>query len=165
MFRPLRRAKQQLDENEAKEILARGQTGILAVLGDEGYPYTVPLNYAYEEGTIYFHCARSGHKLDAIRSCEKVSFCVIDRDDVSVEELATNYVSVVAFGEAEILEDEREIFHAAELIGKKVGGGESQVRKEIEKEWNALCCVAIRIEHMTGKEGLGLTRGRSGKAD
>ena len=66
MFRKMRRFKQQLSEEECLEILKTAKRGVLAVLGDEGYPYAVPLDFVYEDGKIYFHCAKEGHKLDAI---------------------------------------------------------------------------------------------------
>ena len=55
MFRPMRRFKQQLTMERCEEILQKGSYGVLAVLGDEGYPYTVPLNYHYHNGKIFFH--------------------------------------------------------------------------------------------------------------
>ena len=78
MFRQMRRNRQQLSRERCEEILSRATSGVLAVLGDEGYPYAVPLSYVYSEGKFYFHCARQGHKLDAIRREPKASFCVID---------------------------------------------------------------------------------------
>ena len=101
----MRRIKQQLTQEECEKILERGRTGVLAVLGDDGYPYTVPINYYYTDGKIYLHCAKSGHKLDAIRSNPKVSFCVVERDDILQEKFTTLFKSAVAFGKAEILAD------------------------------------------------------------
>ena len=99
MFRELRRGRQALPEAESLAILERGSHGVLAVLGDGGYPYAVPLNYVYEGGAIYFHCARAGHKYDAVMACPRASFCVIDRSDVVPEDYSTNFRSVIAFGE------------------------------------------------------------------
>lgn len=79
MFREMRRSRQQLTREEAEAVLSRGTSGVLSVLGDEGYPYGVPLSYVYHDGKLYFHWARSGHKLDAVRACHKASFCVVDR--------------------------------------------------------------------------------------
>ena len=80
MFREMRRIKQLLPEDTAKEILARNTGGTLALLGDDDYPYAVPMSYVYADGKIYFHCAKEGHKIDAIRNHDKASFCVIDQD-------------------------------------------------------------------------------------
>lgn len=152
MFRKMRRFKQQLTDNESIEILEKGKTGVLAVMGDEGYPYTVPINYVYENGKIYIHCAKNGHKIDAIKNCDKVSFCVIDKDDVVKYELTTYFSSVVVFGKARILEDEQEIFRSAQVLGLKYNSDKQRVDKEIIQEMKALCCVEITIEHMTGKQ-------------
>ncbi len=103
MFRRMRRAAQQLSDAEALDILKRGSSGVLAVAGDEGYPYAVPLSYAYSEGKLFFHVAKSGHKLDAIARNDKVSFCVIGKDEVVPDEFTTYYRSVVVFGGRESL--------------------------------------------------------------
>ena len=162
MFRNMRRKNQQLSDEEAKQILASGQTAVLALHGDGGYPYAVPLNYVYADGKIYVHCAKAGHKLDAIRRDSKLSLVVIERDDVVQEELATYYRSVIVFGHARILEDDEEKRHAAELIGLHYYNVPEAVHKEIEATWNALVCIEITIDHMTGKEARGLMLQRKG---
>lgn len=160
MFREMRRFRQQLSEAETIEILREGKTGVLGVLGDDGYPYTVPVNYVYEDGKIYFHGAKAGHKQDAIARCDKVSLCVIAQDDVVADELTTYFRSVIVFGRARVLETEEEIFHAAEVFGLKYNENRERVDAEIRREWSALRCVEIAIEHMTGKEAVELTRAR-----
>ena len=85
-MRPMRRFRQELTAEECVQVLERGTHGVLAVLGDEGYPYAVPLSYVHGEGKIWFHCAKAGHKLDAIRNYNKVSFCVVDQDRIVPEE-------------------------------------------------------------------------------
>ena len=105
MFRKMRRFKQQLSNDEALKILKNCKSGVLAVSGDDGYPYTIPLNFVYKDGKIYFHCAKNGHKLDAIKQNNKVSFCVIEKDEVDSEKLTTLFRSVVVFGKAEIMEN------------------------------------------------------------
>ncbi len=159
-FRKMRRFKQELNEQETLDILKNGKTGILGVIGDYGYPYTVPVNYVYENGKIYFHCAKAGHKLDAILQCDKISLCVIEKDDIIKEELTTYFRSVIVFGRARILATDEDIFNAAEIFGLKYNEDKEAVDKEIRREWNALCCVEITIEHMTGKEAIELTRMR-----
>ena len=161
MFRTMRRFKQQLSDEEAKRILAEGQTLILAVHGDDGYPYAVPLNYVYHDGKVYVHCAKAGHKLDAMKADPKVSFTVIERDDVVPEKLATYYRSIIAFGHARILEDADEKRHAAEVLGLRYYNVPEAVQKEIDCTWNALVCIEITIDHMTGKEARDLAMQRS----
>ena len=153
MFREMRRKLQLLPQEENIAILERGQTGIMACLGDEGYPYTVPLNYIYTDGKIYFHCAKTGHKIDAIAACDKVSFCVIDRDDVDVPARATNFRSVIAFGRARVVTDPEEKRRRAVQFGLKYCPDQfREIEEEIEETWKALAMVEITIEHMTGKE-------------
>lgn len=102
MFREMRRKKQQIPDNEAIAILENGKVGILAVNGDNGYPYTVPLNYMFYNGKIYFHGASEGHKFDSIKNNPKVSFCVISQDKIIPEKYTTAYESVVVFGNAKL---------------------------------------------------------------
>lgn len=82
MFREMRRKNQQLPQEECNRILQVATSGVLAVDGDDDYPYAVPLSFAYEDGRLYFHVAKSGHKLDALRRNPKASFCVIEQDEV-----------------------------------------------------------------------------------
>ncbi len=153
MFRDGRRIKQFMSQEATEEILNRGLSGVLAVHGDDGYPYAVPISYVYDSGKIYLHCATSGHKLDGIRRDDKVSFCVIDQDQVVPEELATYYRSAVVFGRARIVEDETVKRHALELLGQKYAAKyPEKTAASISKEWNAVCIVQITVEHMSGKQ-------------
>ncbi len=158
MFRKMRRFKQQLTEDEAVKILKNSKSGVLAVNGDDGYPYTVPLNFVYTDSKIYFHCAKSGHKLDAIKNDSKVSFCVIAEDKVDSEKLTTLFKSVIVFGKAKIMENEAEIKSEMTAFGLKYNNDINAVEKEIQREWNGLCCVEIEIEHITGKRAIELLR-------
>ena len=162
MFRKMRRIRQQITQEECMEIMQRGSHGVLGTIGDDGYPYTVPLSYVYtpgEEGgcgKLHFHCAVSGHKIDAIRGCDKVSFCVVDRDDVMPKERTTKYASVIAFGHARILETEEELRASANLVGAKYSSGYEDLYKAETEETilhHTLCCVEITIDPMTGKIG------------
>lgn len=164
MFREMRRKSQQLSAEETVRILKEGKTAILGLSGDDGYPYTVPINYVYDSEKIYFHCAKSGHKIDAMKRNSKVSFCVVDKDDVCVDKLTTYFSSAVLFGRARILEDEKEISDAAEKLALKYNCDMEFARREIENALKQLCCVEIEIEHMTGKECIELTRKREAKA-
>ena len=161
-FRPMRRARQQLPPAACLEILDRNTAGVLAVLGDGGYPYAVPLSYVYADGCLYFHCAKAGHKLDAIRSCGKASFCVIDQDEVVPAEYTTYFRSVIAFGRAEILERPADIRAAIEKLAVRYHPTDSAENRAhfIDKELAALCVVRLRIEHMTGKEAKELVQAR-----
>lgn len=159
MFRQMRRKKQILTKEECELVLERGTSGVLAVQGDGGYPYAVPLSYVYTGGKIVFHCAKQGHKLDAIAQNDKVSFCVIDLDDIQPERYTTYFRSVIAFGRARVLEEEAEKRAAIEALAAKYTPDDPEGRKqEIEREYRALCVVAIEIDHLSGKEAIELVK-------
>lgn len=103
MFREMRRKKQQLSNSECFEILDNSNTAVLALIGDGGYPYTVPLNFVRLDNKVYFHCAKTGHKIDAVKNCDKASLCVVGRDDVLAEKYTTKYESVIAFGRVSLV--------------------------------------------------------------
>ncbi len=153
MFRKMRRYKQQMTDEEARGVLERGKTGIMAVNGDDGYPYTVPINYVYADGKIYMHSALEGHKIDAIQANDKVSFCVIDADDVVPADYSTNFISVIAFGRARILTDETEKERSLRLLGDKYNPGQDEaLDDEVRKFFKRVHMIEITIEHLTGKK-------------
>ncbi len=157
MFREMRRKKQLLPEEVSIRVLENNTSGVLAVYGDEGYPYAVPLSYVYDDFKIYFHSALSGHKLDAIKSNPKVSFCVIDQDEIVPEKYTTYFRSVIVFGNTKILEDETEKRQAIEKLAAKYSPNQAQGRKEeIEKSAKHLCMIELSIDYMTGKEAIEL---------
>lgn len=160
MFREVRRKKQSLDREETIAVLERGTSGVLALYGDDGYPYAVPLSYVYDREKIYFHCAKSGHKLDAIRREEKASFCVIGQDQIVPEEYTTYFRSVIVFGRIHILEDEREKREAIERLALKYAPDSTAESREeaIQREWAPLCMLEMTIDHMTGKEAIELVK-------
>lgn len=151
MFREMRRFRQQLPEEECIELLRRLPRGVLAVLGDEGYPYALPLDFLYEDGKLYFHGAMEGHKLDAIRRCDKVSFCVMDEGYRNEGEWALNIKSVIVFGRMRIVEDWQETVDIVRRIGLKYYPTAESVEEEIEKAAARVCCMELTVEHMTGK--------------
>lgn len=157
MFREMRRRRQQLSPEECKRILAEGTSGVLAVRGDEGYPYAVPLSYVYEEGRLFFHGAAAGHRRDAVLRDPKASFCVIGGDRVVPEEYTTYFRSVIAFGSIALLEGE-EKRAAIEKLAEKYAPGDRQENREraIAAEWEALAMFALTIEHVTGKKAIEL---------
>ena len=156
-FRAMRRKRQQLSEAESIGILQRATAGTLALLGDNGYPYAVPISYVYAEGKLYFHSALSGHKVDAIRNCDKASFCVIDQDEVHPEKYTTYFRSVIAFGRIHIIEDEQEKLATARLLGDRYNPNQEEaLQKEIEKGLSRMVMIRFDIEHLTGKEAIEL---------
>ncbi|HIX77679.1 MAG TPA: pyridoxamine 5'-phosphate oxidase family protein [Candidatus Fusicatenibacter merdavium] len=167
MFREMRRKKQALSEKDCAAVLNRGTSGVLALLGEEGYPYAVPLSYVYDGEKLYFHSAKSGHKLDAVRSNPKASFCVIDQDQIIPEEYTTYFRSVIAFGTVRIVEEEEEKRSAIEKLALKYAPEDTAEnrRNAIDREWAPLCMLEMTVDHLSGKEAIELVRERkaSGK--
>ena len=133
--------------------------------GEDGYPYAVPMSYVCDGEKLYFHCAKVGHKLDAIRRDPRASFCVIDEDRIVPEEYTTYFRSVIAFGRMRMLEEEGEKRAAIDLLARKYApeaSDESRTRA-IEREWTPLCMLEMTIEHLSGKEAIELVRAREGK--
>lgn len=159
MFREMRRKRQLLPTKESVAILEKMTNGTLALHGDDGYPYAVPVSYVYADGKIYFHSATEGHKVDAILRNDKVSFCVVERDEIKPAEFTTYFRSVIAFGKARVLEDEDEKLSALRLLADKYSHGEAGMEAEIAKGFNHLLMVEITVEHLTGKESIELVRG------
>ena len=163
MFRKMRRVKNEISVEAAKELLRNNKRGALAVNGDDGYPYAVPIDFYYdeEENRIYFHSAMDGHKVDAVRRHDRASFCVVDQDEVHGEAYTTYYRSVIAFGRIRIVEDEAERLAAARLLGERYNPGhEDALQRELAKGLARMLVLCLDIEHMTGKEAIELTRRR-----
>ncbi len=160
-FREMRRKRQQLSDEESIGILQRATAGTLALLGDNGYPYAVPVSYVYSDGKLYFHSALTGHKVDAIRNYEKASFCVIDQDEVKPEKYTTFFRSVIAFGRIRIIEDETEKLAIARLLGNRYNPNQEEaLQKELENGLSRMLAICFNIEHLTGKEAIELARQR-----
>ena len=158
-FRQMRRKRQQLSQEESIAILQKATAGTLALLGDDDYPYAVPIRYVYNEGKLYFHSALNGHKVDAIRKYDKASFCVIEQDDVQPEKYTTFFRSVIAFGRIHIIEDEKEKLEIVRLLGNRYNPNQDDaLQKEIESGLSRLLAIRFDIEHLTGKEAIELVK-------
>jgi hypothetical protein len=155
MFREMRRKKQLLPEAETIAMLESCTSGVLAVQGDDDYPYAVALSFAYEDGRLFFHSAKVGHKIDAIERNDKVSFCVIEADEVVQNTFTTHYRSAVVFGRARILADEIEKRHGLECLARKYSPDYLEAAEaEIDGAFDRLCVIELAIEHMTGKAAI-----------
>ena len=153
----MRRKRQQLSNEESTAILKKATSGTLALLGDGGYPYAVPLSYVYSDGKLYFHSALDGHKVDAIRNCDKASFCVIDTDDVKPRQYTTYFRSVIAFGKIRIVDYEEERLAAARMLGNRYNPGHDEaLQKELENGFKRMLVICLDIEHLTGKQAIEL---------
>lgn len=160
MFPEMRRKKQQLSPEETEAVFCRGSHGVLALLGNEGWPYALPISYAYQGGKFYFHCAAEGHKLEAIAREQRASFCVVDADEIIPEGFTTAYRSAIAFGRIRVLEDREEKTAALKALCEKYSPGIAP-EKEIEKYFESVTVLEMRTEHSSGKEGLELLRRRA----
>lgn len=163
-FREMRRKRQQLSDEESYAILQKATSGTLALLGDGDYPYAVPISYVFSEGKLYFHSALSGHKVDAIRGCDRASFCVVAQDDVKPELYTTFFRSVIAFGRIHIVDDEAEKLAAARLLGNRYNPHQDEaLQKELENGLARMLVIRLDIEHLTGKESIELVGQRNGQ--
>jgi nitroimidazol reductase NimA-like FMN-containing flavoprotein (pyridoxamine 5'-phosphate oxidase superfamily) len=159
MFREMRRFKQQLSEETAIAILDRNTAGTLALLGDDDYPYSLPISYVYADGKIYFHSAKSGHKIDAIKKHEKASFSVIDKDEIVPEEYTTYFRSVITFGKVRLVEDLDEIRRIATVLAMKYSSDfEEGIPEEIDSSINNMAIIEMTIDHITAKEAIELVK-------
>lgn len=151
-FRPMRRFKQQLSNDECIEILKNSPRGVLAVLGDGGYPYTIPLDFVYENGKLYFHCAKEGHKLDAIRAYDKVSFCVITEGVKEPDSWWYHISSVICFGKIKIVDDHALKDAKLRLLGSKYFPAGYDIEADMAKNAAHAEVLELTVEHITGKK-------------
>jgi nitroimidazol reductase NimA-like FMN-containing flavoprotein (pyridoxamine 5'-phosphate oxidase superfamily) len=149
-FKPLRREDRALKEDEALEILAKSNYGVLCVY-DGNYPYGIPVNYVYEDGLIYIHSAKEGHKIESIRSFDRVCFTVVGSSQVMENEFSTKYESVIIFGRAEILQDEQVIPALRKLAQKYSPDYTNEAERIIQDSFKAVAVIRIKIEHVQGK--------------
>jgi len=154
MFRKMRRGKQLLVIEDTVAVMNRCTNGILACLGDEDYPYAVPLSFVYFNSKIYFHSAKAGHKIDAITKHPKVSFTVIDEDTIVSEEYTSYFRSIIAFGKARIIDGDERIEAFTALVEKYSGNQPEKAKHKEIVECTRTYIIAINVEHITGKEAI-----------
>jgi len=153
MFREMVRKKQQLSSEESIALLKAQPRGVLSLQGDDGYPYGVPTNFWYSDadGCIYFHSGREGHKVDAIRSCDKASFCIYDEGYRKTGDWALNIKSVIVFGRIHIIEDHLRALELTRSLSRKYTLDEAYIQKEIDSYGHEVLVFALEPEHITGK--------------
>ena len=155
MFRTMRRYKQQIAQEECIQILKEQLRGVLSVLGDNDYPYGIPLDHWYceENGKLYFHCAKTGHKLDAVQKHDKVSYCVMDEGFRKEGDWALNIRSVVIFGRMRIVGDTEDELKGRVAAGlcRKFTEDEAFLQNELIHALPRAAFLELTPEHMTGK--------------
>ena len=153
MFREMNRSKQQLSQAECVEILKGEKRGVLSVLGDEGYPYGAPINHYYSEddGCLYFHSGRKGHRNDAMARCDKACFCVWDQGFVKPGDWALNIRSVIVFGRLEVVADRERALEITRRLSRKFTADEAYIDDEVRRSGPGVLVFRLIPEHMTGK--------------
>ncbi len=153
MFRAMRRIKQQISDEECIKVLKEQPRGVLSMIGDDGYPYGIPIDFWYceDDGKIYFHGAKEGHKIDAVSKCDKVSFCVMDQGFRKDGEWALNITSVIIFGRISVVTDEKKRIEIGTNLCRKFSDDEEYMRHEVENALPRALCLGLTPEHMTGK--------------
>ncbi len=154
MFRKMRRFKQQVSEEECYRILTEEKRGAFSVIGDDGYPYAIPVNFYFDENDrrIYIHCAGSGHKMDAIQNCDKVCFTTWNQGYKTEGNWEWNATSVVVFGRASLVEDRALLEDRLRKLATKYYPTQEEVETEIRSpSMNVVRLISIEVEHMTGK--------------
>ena len=151
-FRPMRRFKQALSEEECRNLLKTEKRGTLAVIGDGGYPYALPINFYYDEAEnkLFFHCSREGHKADAMKGCDKVCFTAHDAGEQRGD-WSYFVKSVIVFGRAKQVEDNAVKYEKARAVGIKYYPSEEELDAELARDFDRARIMEIAIEHMSGK--------------
>ena len=154
MFRQIRRKEKQLDIDTVKSILLQQRRGIISVLGDNDYPYGVPINYYYDqqENKIYFHGSSKGHKAESISHNDKVCFTVLGNEITKDEAWAPYMQSVIIFGRCKLIDNKDDVIRLVRKFASKYYPNKEMIENEIRKAGNGVCMYVIEIEQMTGKQ-------------
>ena len=153
MFRELARKNQQLSQEDCVHVLKTERRGVLSVLGEEGYPYGMPMNHWYDEedGAIWFHCGKSGHRLDSLKACDKVSFCVYDQGQRNEGEWAWRVKSVIVFGRVEVIDDLEKIVEVTTKLSYQFTQDEEYIQGEIRSAAHKTLLLRLLPENICGK--------------
>ena len=153
MFRQMRRFKQQLTQEECIRILTEEPRGVLSLMGDDGYPYGIPMDqwYCPEDGCLYFHSGPTGHKVDALRACPKASFCVMDEGHRKDGDWALHIRSVIVFGKMEFVQDHAAAIELTRQLSNKYTADAAYIQEEIDKYGHEVLVFKLIPEHITGK--------------
>lgn len=153
MFRELQRKNKQISMEECIEVLKKETRGVLSVLGEDDYPYGMPMSHWYneEDGKIYFHCGKSGYRLDALQKCNKVSFCVYDAGYREEGKWALKVKSIIVFGKMEMMDDMDKIIDITRKLSYKFTQDENYIQNEIDKYAAGTLLLQLTPEHICGK--------------
>lgn len=154
MFKKMRRFKQELSLEDCQKVLDEEIRGVLSVIGDEGYPYGIPVDYYYDkdDNAIYIHGAKQGHKIDSIKANNKVCFTTYNKGFIKEGDWALNPSSVIIFGEAELIDDIKIAEEKCRKLASKVYPNQEEIDNEIKHGLDRVQLIKINIKHMTGKQ-------------
>lgn len=154
MFREVSRQNKRIPLEESIAILKSSKRGVLSVNGEDGYPYGVPLNHYYneEDGCLYFHGGKAGHRIEAIMNDPKVSYCCMDNGRARENDWALEFRSVIVFGRAEFIEDEVIIRNIADKLSRKFTDDDSYINRELSSSLFKTSLFRLVPEHITGKK-------------
>lgn len=151
MFREMRRKEEQMEQKETLELLKRNGSGILSTIGEDGYPYGIPVNYVYWNDAVYIHGAKKGHKVDNLQFSQKVSFCVVDHEKVSPEKMTTYFESVILFGSVSSVSEKEKEEALLQIVYKFSPDFIEKGKNMIQKMAERTQVYRIHIDHITGK--------------
>ena len=153
MFRDLTRKNKAATREECIRLLENEKRGVLSVQGDDGSPYGMPMNHRYDEsnGCLYFHCGHGGHREDALRRCDKASFCVYDEGFIAPGDWAKQVLSVIVFGRVEFVDDQQEVARVATALSHKFTDDEGYIAREIKAFAHETRLLKLTPEHISGK--------------
>lgn len=151
-FRKMRRFKQQLTEEECIELLSSEERGTLAMNGDDGYPYAIPMNFSYDKASngLIMHSARAGYKLDAMHGDSKACFCLYTKGVSETGRTPRNAHSIVIFGKIRFIDDPDESIRLLRDFDSRFEDPD-MVEKHLKREGHLAQVFILEIEHMTGK--------------
>lgn len=138
----------------AEALLSSAQYGVLALTDPEGNPYAVPLNFCYEQEDhhFFFHCARSGKKLDCIRHNPTVCLHVMGPYRIIAEQYITHYQSLLVYGTATIVADAVKKRDMLKKLCQKFAPNGPREQEVIEKYLPAVTLVDVSISRITQKQ-------------
>ena len=153
MFRELVRKNKELSKEECIKILTEEKRGVLSVIGDNDYPYGMPMNHFYniEDNCVYFHCGNIGHRLDSLRNHNKASFCVYDKGFQKENHWELIFKSVIIFGTIEIINDKDKIIEITTKLSHKFTQDDNYIQKEIHAALSRTLLLKLNIHHICGK--------------
>ena len=153
MFREMAKKNKQVTDAACIALLKQVPRGVLSLQGDDGYPYGVPTNFWYndDDGCLYFHSGKTGHKVDAMRRSPKASLCVLSEGTRDDGDWAYNFESVIVFGRIEILENTEQAMEATRLLSLQFTDDKGFIEGEIAQYGHETLCFRLIPEHITGK--------------